>query len=106
MGGRHPSRRWRNGDHQQRNLVVSGVNDQINNAYGGTPAFINNGSFAVQNAAANTVTFSGVAFTNNFNADNAVDAQWGTLLFEGGGYLDGGFQAEAGATIRFDQTGG
>ena len=86
--------------------MVSGVNDQINNAYGGAPAFINNGSFTVQNAATQTVTFSGVKFTNNFNAANAVDAQSGTLLFEGGGFLNGGFQAEAGATIRFDQVSG
>jgi len=86
--------------------IVNGVNDQINNAYGGTPEFINSGSFVVQNAAAQTVTFSGVEFTNSFDADNAVDARGGTLLLEGGGYLNGGFQAEAGAAIRFDQVAG
>ncbi|MGA2541554.1 MAG: Ig-like domain-containing protein, partial [Verrucomicrobiota bacterium] len=87
---------------------INGVNDQFNNAYGGTPSFINvtSGSFFVQNTAAQTATFSGVAFTNNYNVDDAVYVASGTLLFKGGGYLNGGFHAEAGALIRFDQVPG
>ncbi|MGA2556637.1 MAG: hypothetical protein ABSG04_10245, partial [Verrucomicrobiota bacterium] len=87
--------------------LINGVNGQFNNSgYGGTPAFVNNSSFVVQNAAANTVAFAGVAFTNNYNLDAAVDVLGGALLLEGGGFLNGGFRAEAGALIRFFQTGG
>ena len=86
--------------------MVSGVNDQINNAFGGTPAFLNSGSFVVANAAGQTLTFSGVEFTNSASAANAVDVLGGALLFEGGGYQNGGFQAGAGAIIRFDQIPG
>ena len=41
--------------------------------------------------------------TNNSSAANAVDAQSGALLFEGGGFLNGGFQA---AGLMFDAESG
>ena len=87
--------------------LISGGNGEFNNnGYSGTPAFVNNSSFVMQNEAANIVAFSGVAFTNNYHAADAVYVQGGTLLFRGGGYLNGGFYAAAGATIRFDQVSG
>jgi hypothetical protein len=86
--------------------IISGVNDEFDNAYGGLPVFVNNSSFIVQNGSAQTVTFSGVEITNDAPAGTPIDAQSGTLLFEGGGYLNGAFQAETGGHIKFDQVPG
>jgi len=86
--------------------IVSGVNDQFNNAYGGTPTFDNNGSFVVQNPAGYTVIFSEVEFTNDSNPGSQNGRAGGRAAVGRRGYLNGGFQAEAGANISFDQVAG
>lgn len=84
------------------NWIANGVKDQMNDAsYGGTPTFNNNSYFVVEHLTNGATTLAGVAFNNTFNASNSVDVQSGTLQLSGGGFLNGGFIAEAGANLVF-----
>ena len=83
------------------------VNDGMNNAYGGTPTFNNNGMGYLEiNPTNGTVTFNQVAL-NNYGyggtvavaGDATVDVASGTLQLGGGGTFTGPFTVEPGANV-------
>jgi hypothetical protein len=81
------------------------VNDGLNNAYGGTPTFNNNGYLEVESTNG-AVTFSQVAL-NNYGyggvaaayEGGTVDVGSGALHLGGGGVFTGAFVAESGAGV-------
>lgn len=81
-------------------LWIAQVDDQINNAYAGTPNFYNTGTFR-KSTTTGISYFSGMLF----NGAGIVDVQTGTLNFNAGGVFDGSYSAANGATINFNGGG-
>jgi hypothetical protein len=73
--------------------------NQINNAYGGTPNFYNNGLF--ESASTNTTQLSGVAFNNS----GSVEVQSGVIIFGGGGSFAGTLVATNQTQVNLSQGG-
>jgi Bacterial Ig domain/Protein of unknown function (DUF642)/Divergent InlB B-repeat domain len=81
-------------------LWISQTDDQINNAYGGTPTFYNSGTFRKTTTTGNSY-FSGI----NFIGSGIVEVQTGTLNFNGGGTFGGSYSAANGSALKLNGGG-